>query len=199
VYNIKKEYKARNAIKKFDDTLNEDQYQDEIYKFAYNYANKYKYKNIIDIGCGSGFKLFKYFSKFTTIGLDSPQTVEFLKNKYPNKYWLPFDIESKQKYKLKSCDLVLAIDVIEHLINPNLLLKFINNIKFNTCIISTPERDIIRGQNDNGPPINPFHIREWNSKEFKNYISNIFKIKLQNIVSGHEQFIVCEPKANKFL
>jgi hypothetical protein len=33
-------------------------------------------------------------------------------------------------------------------------------------LVSTPERDLVRGVQDEGPPANPHHVREWNRTEF---------------------------------
>ena len=38
-------------------------------------------------------------------------------------------------------------------------------------IISTPERDRVHGKKHFGPPTNPFHIREWNTREFEEYLT----------------------------
>lgn len=194
MYNIKDGYIAREVVKYFNDTRNTDKYQDKIYSFAGDLVINNKYTNILDIGCGSGFKLMKYFSEFNTTGVDVSQTVNFLEKKYPDRRWLTVDIENDKMSVRGHYDMVLAIDIIEHLADPDILLKYIESIDFKTCIISTPERDIVRGINDNGPPKNPYHIREWNSNEFIDYISTVFTVEQHKIVSKHEQFVVCSKK-----
>lgn len=197
MYNIKDGYIARKAVRYFNDTRNTDTYQDKIYRFAHNLVVDNKYTNILDIGCGSGFKLMKYFSEFDTTGVDVPQTVKFLEKKYPDRRWLTVDIENDDIPVRGHYDMILAIDIIEHLHDPDILLKYIESIDFKTCIVSTPERDIARGVNDNGPPKNPHHIREWNSSEFIDYISTVFNVAQHKIVSRHEQFVVCSKEVKR--
>ena len=115
-----------------------------------------------------------------------------MKSKYPDREWQEVDIESKQKQIEQPYDVVLAIDIIEHLLNPDTLLNFIDKINFKLCVISTPERDICRGINDMGPPANKCHVREWNSDEFVRYISKTFSVNDHYIVNKHEQYVICE-------
>jgi len=192
MYCIKQTYNPRTNLKYFDDTTNTDRYQDKIYAYGRKIFANNNYNNVLDIGCGSGFKLIKYFHEFDTTGIDVPQTVKFLDKKYPDKKWTSIDIENDNINISEQYDLVLAIDIIEHLSDPDVLLNFINRLSFNTCIISTPERDIVRGINDNGPPINVCHVREWNKEEFNNYISTMFNVVDRLIVNKHEQFVVCK-------
>jgi hypothetical protein len=69
--------------------------------------------------------------------------------------------------------LIIASDVIEHLKNPDKLLKYIANCANNNTyiIISTPlrTRDDI---NNEGRPKNHAHVREWNQEEFCQYLES---------------------------
>jgi SAM-dependent methyltransferase len=69
-YFIHDGYEHRLAPQYFDDTTNLDGWQDEVYLFAREIADKYDLRSILDIGCGSGFKLLKYLYNRTTIGVD---------------------------------------------------------------------------------------------------------------------------------
>ena len=194
MYEIKTNYNHRKQVHFFDDTNNTDKYQNEIYKHAKQLTVENDFRSILDIGCGSGYKLIKYFPEYNTLGIDLPETVKYLNNKYPDRLWQSVDIESKQKEIQQPYDMVLAVDIIEHLLDPDILLNFIGKIDFQLCIISTPERDICRGVNDTGPPSNPCHVREWNSVEFTRYISTAFNVVKHLIVSDHEQYVICKKK-----
>jgi hypothetical protein len=49
-------------------------------------------------------------------------------------------------------------------------------VNFGFLVISTPERNRMRGEKDFGPPENTAHYREWNEQEFKEYVSKWFDI-----------------------
>jgi hypothetical protein len=63
-----------------------------------------------------------------------------------------------------SQSLVICSDVIEHLVNPTELLRFLYDTAAVT-LLSTPERDLSRGTDHWGPPQNEAHVREWNLAE----------------------------------
>lgn len=61
----------------------------------------------------------------------------------------------------------MCSDVIEHLSDPTGLLTTLGEcLKYApVAIVTTPERDLVRGMCDMGPPANPAHVREWNQVE----------------------------------
>jgi len=72
-------------------------------------------------------------------------------------------------------------------------LYYIKQIDFETLVISTPDRDEVvrqQGARPNGPPMNPYHIREWDFSEFERYISNHFKILEHSSAERMGQVIV---------
>jgi 2-polyprenyl-3-methyl-5-hydroxy-6-metoxy-1,4-benzoquinol methylase len=84
---------------------------------------------------------------------------------------------------------IVAVDVIEHLAEPDHLLNYVKRhaTEETLIIISTPDRDLVRGFDNFGPPWNVTHVREWNQKEFKQYFkSHNFAI--------HSQFLVEDRK-----
>lgn len=153
-----------------------DEFQDKVYSFADRLFNDNSYKSVADVGCGSAFKLNKYFkiSEYK-VGYDLEPTVSILKNRYPDGNWLVSDFDSNP---LK-VDLVVCADVIEHVTDPNKLLVFIEKMRPKSIVISTPDRDLLHeklGRSYYGPPKNKHHIREWAFEEFYNYISGFFKV-----------------------
>ena len=90
-------------------------------------------------------------------------------------------------------DAILCIAVLEHVENPDTLMNFLAAIHFKFLIISTPEREIIRGRGDYGPPENTAHYREWNAAEFENYVQGWFTIKKHHIVNDKSisQVVIC--------
>lgn len=190
MYCIKDGYKHRTSEKFFNDTKNTDKFQKEIYKYARQLLDDMNLSSVLDVGCGSGYKLINNFDN--TVGADLESTVNFLKDKYPNREWMVSDFEDLN-HGLEF-DMILCVDVIEHVLCPDKLLTYLNSFNFVTGIISTPERDIIRGPLDMGPPYNTHHIREWNSEEFKKYVGMFFKIVDHKILNKHDQFVVVEQQ-----
>lgn len=186
---------ARKEFYHFSAIGDKDLFQKEVYKYAESLAKENNFKKIIDVGCGSGYKLIKNFaSNYDFIGMDIRETYNYLIETYPEYDWL--DGEKADFSKLEA-DLVICADVIEHVKDPNELLSKIKSISgVKIIVLSTPDRLLARGWYDYGPPKNYTHIREWNGKEFAKYI------KSQNLeVVSHQithyrnstQMLVCKP------
>ena len=44
---------------------------------------------VVDIGCGSGYKLVNYISgEFETIGVETEPAISHLRKSYPNEVWI---------------------------------------------------------------------------------------------------------------
>ncbi len=81
-YFIHDGYHHRKEYLYYDDTSHSDGYQDEVYRYAREVAELYNLQTIVDIGCGSGYKLLKYFHDRDTIAsvnTPKPATREHLK------------------------------------------------------------------------------------------------------------------------
>lgn len=193
---IKNNYTSRKNFLHYDDTKNTDGWQKEVYLEARSFMQKHDLNNVIDIGCGSGYKLVKYFKEYNTTGLEVECNLDFLNSKYPSHQWLKSDFNNPPNLET---DIVICADVIEHLINPDMLMEYIKTFKFKFAFISTPDRDLHYHPNNpgyNGPPGNKTHIREWNSSEFNQYISSHLKVIDHKITNRSQstQLIICTEK-----
>lgn len=192
-FKIKKGYRHRIKYRYYDGTHVTDEYQFEVYLEVKRYMEDKSFKTIIDIGCGSAFKLMNYLNSYDTIGLDVTDTCKFLKQKYPNRKWV--NVDEFHDYDQISADIVICADVIEHVLRPDLLLENISRIKnFKYLFLSTPERDIMRGFFDFGPPGNVHHIREWNGREFRSFVSQYFDVVSHKITNYEHatQLLICK-------
>lgn len=191
-YSIKKGYHHRGNIDYDDDRSFTDEYQREVYQLAKYYLEENNYKTVMDVGCGSAFKLMKYFGNKDTTGMDVSPTYEYLSEKYPDRKWI--HASKTDEVPLES-DIVICADVIEHVLEPDKLLVMINKIKFKYLFLSTPERDMLWGIQHYGPPVNPAHVREWNYREFREFVSKYFKIESHQIthVDHTTQLLICTP------
>ena len=183
MYCIKDNYKHRTNENYFDDTNSTDEWQKEVYQYARKIVDDNQYHTVLDFGCGSGFKLINNFKEYNTIGIDVPQTVQHLKNVYPGRTWLS-SLDAQN-----DIDVFIASDVIEHMLNPDILIEYIKKCSPKDIILSTPDRDLVvkylDGSND-GPPQNDCHVREWNSREFIKYISKHFHV-LNHTITNEQQ------------
>ncbi len=185
-YFIHDGYRPRRQTVYFDDTQNTGESQVEVYQLAKEISDDQQLKTVFDIGCGSGYKLMRYLGAMKTVGIDVPQTCRWLKKKYPDRVWEELDTFHKPD---EPADLVMAVDVIEHLEDPDKLIAMIAGLRPRYVILSTPSRDLLRVGTHNGPPLNPAHIREWSFVEFGAYVSEQFEIL--------EHFISCAPQATQ--
>lgn len=195
-YCIKSSYQARSEYTHYDDTKEEDGWQLEVYLHALGLMIKHDLHTIADIGCGSGYKLVTYFKNYDSVGYELPINVKWLKDRYPNNKWEISDFSERLALQY---DVVICSDVIEHLVEPNNLLEYLNNISFKYLILSTPERDLVYkpGEQGNyGPPRNPTHQREWNKSEFFSYISTFFHVIDHRVTNLEQstQMIICIKK-----
>jgi SAM-dependent methyltransferase len=187
-YFIHDGYRHRSIQIHFDDSANNDEWQDEVYRFAREIADKHNLRTILDIGCGSGFKLLKYFRDRKTIGVDVAETYALLQKRHPDRQWAIADF-SMPGGSMSGIDLVIASDIIEHLADPDALLQFVVRIAPSYLVLSTPDRNLLRYGTHNGPPLNPMHIREWSMAELHAYMDEFFELA--------EHFVSYAPQATQ--
>jgi hypothetical protein len=199
-YNISN-YKVNSDPQHHDDSNYTDTSQREVYEFCAKFMQENKLKNIVDVGCGSGYKLIKYLGEFNTIGVETEPCFSLLKSIYPDREWL-ISGEKERSFNnynsLYNNDVVMCSDVIEHIIDPDILLDYLISLNAKYYIISTPCREVLcknsryaEAYNESwqGPPINQSHVREWTMSEFIEYLS--IKFNIINSFYGKEQ-IECQ-------
>jgi SAM-dependent methyltransferase len=195
VFGLHRAY-ACNPVAYFDDTGNRDEWQKEVYDHARELAVANGYRRILDVGCGSGYKLVQGFEppRFETIGLDLPETIQVLAQRHPTRRWMAVDLERESMLRFRA-DLIIASDIIEHLADPDVLLRFIADCDASAVLISTPDAELLtaRGQaSPLGPPRNPHHVREWTRHEFSRYVATHLDIVSQHVYSPNAtQLLVC--------
>lgn len=139
-------------------------------KIIYSFIDSIKPKNIIDLGCGTGFLLElldKRLTNCTLIGNDfnCPPSQKLKTNNDLN--FVREDIYSSLvKLKSDSFDLVICAHVLEHLSNPDSLIQEIRRVTKKSFILICPlEKPDKWGMN--------YHVQFFkNSKNFINFIRN---------------------------
>ncbi len=194
-YFIHEGYQHRTEIEYFDDTGLTDEWQLEVYQFAREVFDDKQLAKVCDIGCGSAYKLIRKFGGCDFVGLDVSSTCLWLKKKYPYFKWIELDFANPPSLQ---ADLVIAADVIEHVLDPNALLSYIATVNPQYIVLSTPDRNLFRSGTHNGPPLNPMHVREWSFAEFEAYIDSRFEV-LEHFISNNlqsTQCLLCRPRAS---
>ena len=158
--------------KKFQNVVLQEHFQR--YRFVRDYI---KNKNVLDAGCGIGYGsafLSRNGAKSVT-GLDRSKTaISFAKNNYKNLN-LKFEVGKVEKthFKSNSFDVIVALEILEHLPNPMDFLKECQRIlKPNgSLVVSTPNKtnSLITST------FNPFHDHEYFLSEFKQFLKPFFK------------------------
>ncbi|RJR15639.1 class I SAM-dependent methyltransferase [Candidatus Microgenomates bacterium] len=142
------------------------------YFFARNLV---KNKTLLDLGCGDGYGamiLARRAKKVTGIDIDK-KTIDKASKKYRAAN-IDFKVIPAQKINTlkKTFDIVTAFELIEHLSQDD-QQKCIEQIKSvlktdGLLLISTPIKEEFMGIN------NPFHLHEFENREFKDFIQNSF-------------------------
>ncbi|MBC7829042.1 MAG: methyltransferase domain-containing protein [Chitinophagaceae bacterium] len=192
-FSVKAGYHHAANAESFDSTCSSDEFQRSVYDLADSFALKFDDASILDVGCGSGYKLVHMLGQYQTTGIEVEPVYSWLLQKYPDRKWLPYQSIGMAEL---NADIVICSDVIEHIKNPDELMDFLKKINFRYLILSTPERDKICGKNDYGPPENTSHYREWNTSEFKLYVSRWFNIHEHHVFNDKSisQVAVCSKK-----
>lgn len=148
-----------------------------LYAFASKFVNN---KKMLDIACGCGYGTYYFMRKGakSAVGGDiSAESIECAKNCYQHaglSYQL-FDAE-KLPFPNDYFDLIVSFETIEHLKNPRAFLSDCKRVLKHTGVFvcSTPNKEI-EPVNTDGKPVNKYHIREFNVKEFIDLVNEYFK------------------------
>lgn len=170
----------------YDDRGMQDDWQKEVYQFAAEHAALHSFSTIVDVGCGSGFKLMQHFSRYSTVGFEIEPTLSYLRAEYPDREWREGSLLTPSSMDV---DLVICSDVIEHLADPTELLRKMACSKAKAICISTPALEIVEELGwspPHGPPGNPAHVREWTIEQFAEYVGCYLPVT-RHWVINHEQ------------
>lgn len=171
---IPKEYNERLNPGQYFDMGMKDEWQKEVYEKASEIYKENNFKSVVDLGCGSAYKLLNYFPKDATlIGVEEELTYNWLVKEFPNNTWLKFD----DNLELDQFDLLVCSDVVEHIVDVVSFMNWMAKQPWKIAVISTPDRSLLYNPSHIGPPGNGSHVREWTFEEFNNFISQWFNVK----------------------
>jgi ubiquinone/menaquinone biosynthesis C-methylase UbiE len=139
----------------------------KVYKFLEQFA---KDKDVLDIGCGTGYgtAYLRTVAK-TIVGIDiSKSAIRFARKRYPETRSLVMDAHSLA-LQSRSVDLVVSTENFEHLADQEKSLQEVIRVlrPDGLCFIATPNRDV-RSRN------NPYHTHEFTACELRALLSRYF-------------------------
>jgi len=188
-YFIHDEYTINSSPVDFDDTSNSDGWQNEVYKLARELLTRENGDVVVDFGCGSGYKLIKYFGDKRFVGIETKKTCLWLRRKYPGRNWCEIGERFSDVLNGSSIDIAISADVLEHVVDPVEYLQSIKKSGPKLIVLSTPDRALLRDGRYNGPPGNPSHIREWSFVELRAFLDSEFDVV--------EHFIIDAPQCTQ--
>ena len=185
-FRIKPGYLVRSAPTYFQDegvARSGIVHQPDVYGFAAAVGRKFGCTRVLDIGCGQAHKLATLHPEFTVTGVNFGPNIDWCQRHHRFGSWIEHDLESAFLF-LHPADLaetvIICSDVLEHLNDPTALVNSIRILldRAPVAILSTPERDRVRGPDDQGPPANPAHVREWNFEELRALLTSDLGLNL---------------------
>jgi SAM-dependent methyltransferase len=166
-------YVARSVPEYYDDVDGGVVWQPDVYRLVADLARAHGARRVVDVGCGRGRKVAALHPEFDLIGIDFGTNLQHCRAAYPFGQWLEADLERDDALALKTADLqdavIVAADVIEHLVHPERLLARLRAMltQASLAVLTTPERRLTHGADHLGPPPNPAHVREWSLEELR--------------------------------
>ncbi|MGI5846184.1 MAG: class I SAM-dependent methyltransferase [Alphaproteobacteria bacterium] len=158
--------------------------------FAYEYVKQFLFPraNVLEVGCGDGYgTCYINRSDINLEAIDvSKDAIKIAKSKYKNIKFKSFNGKDFN-YPDNTFDVILSFQVIEHVESVEQYLKELRRIlkPKGLLILTTPDRRYRLTKNQK--PWNPFHLREYDLKLYKQDLKKIFpKTEIFSVLSSEE-------------
>lgn len=151
-------------------------------------------KRVLDAGCGVGYGSARLATQARrVIGLElAPDAVAMAHDRYvlPNLEFLQGDCRTLP-FQDGSFDLIIAFEVIEHLLEWDRLLSESRRVlaAWGALVVSTPNRLYYTEQR---PTPNPFHLHEFDHAEFRSALEQHFP-HVRIFLENHTDSVVFAP------
>ena len=138
-------------------------------------------KSVLDVGCGEGFVSSRLCDKHL-VGVDiSRSALNLAMQNSPGAAFALGDIY-RLPFGEKSFDLVMAMEVLEHLEEPEKAIAELGKLSKKYCLFSVPNEpyfrimDLLRGKNIVRLGSDVEHVNHWSEKRFAELVSGDFDI-----------------------
>lgn len=167
-YGIRDGYTSRLQPEYFHDVKPDGKvWQCDIIPIAVHLARLNGTKRIIDIGCGRATGWLPYSAELNITGVDFGDNIAFCRDTYEWGDWIDCNLETDIPDVDTKDAVIVVSDVIEHIPNPDMLLATLvtSAVCAKFVVLSTPDRLRTYGNDHDGVPGNPHHVREWTLDE----------------------------------
>lgn len=165
-------------------------FQPDVLPYAADLCTLAGLVHIVDIGCGLATKLAALHDahpdwRFT--GIDFGPNLDYCRENYPWGTWVERDLENA--FHLDARDSVIVCsDVIEHLVDPRMMLATIRHSHTPAAVFSTPAREVQYPKHHKGPPQNLCHVREWSTPELGEFLTQEgFRVEYLGLTRGNDK------------
>ena len=143
-------------------------------------------ERILDAGCGEGFVvsyLLQGNHGLTITGIDcSLEAIEMARQMVPGVLFDVGDLR-EMPYGDDSFDLVMCLEVLEHLPDPHRGLRELRRVTSAHCLVSVPHEpffratNFLRGKHVPAWGRDPEHLQHWTARQFRHLVGQYFEIE----------------------
>jgi 2-polyprenyl-3-methyl-5-hydroxy-6-metoxy-1,4-benzoquinol methylase len=156
-----------------DKLINHRRWVDHIERYLL--IRRFVYGNVVDLGCGTGYgtKLLSEnpdVSKVTAFDINK-ESLEFGRNEYQynNKVELTNSLDHLKHLEKDGVDVMIALELIEHIKDPSEFYKYVEMLDPNIAIISFPNKPSVK--------YNPFHHHDYRRQDVCDIMNGYIAVK----------------------
>ena len=190
-YCIKPGYRFRDNPEEAAAAQDATVQQPDVYRFAGFLATHFGCETVIDLVGGPSERFSQLVRECRLVRAEHVETIrrsEPHSGEASSRPDLSAQVLTIADRDLVRHSVVVCANVIEHLADPVPLLATLRDLLQDApvAILTTPERDRVRGLDDMGPPGDPQHVREWSAAEFARLLRGAgFNLEFIGVTAGN--------------
>jgi 2-polyprenyl-3-methyl-5-hydroxy-6-metoxy-1,4-benzoquinol methylase len=150
--------------------ITERRHMDHIERYLI--IRRFMYGDVVDLGCGIGYGSYLISQNHdveNVIGFDISESITFANDQFSDKKI----IFTQDHNKLAKADVLVAMEIIEHIFDPKDFLEYVEKVDPNIAIISVPNKPSVA--------YNPYHFHDYTKQDICNIMVNYISIKCYTI------------------